>query len=113
VSKVFHGLFPTTIHHIFAVREQAGPSDDFTSIWRKIFKDIHVQVTRNGQSKYVPIADYYTGEIKPDDIRRELEGTFKASDIPVLIIDEYDKIGDKKKTNELMANTIKVLSDYV
>lgn len=110
--KVFHGLFPTTLRHIFAVREQADPSDDFSSIWRKIFKDIHVQATRGGKPELVPIADFYVGEIAPDDIRRELEGTFKANDIPVLIIDEYDKIGDKKKTNELMANTIKALSDY-
>jgi hypothetical protein len=29
-----------------------------------------------------------------------------------LIIDEYDKLGDRQKTNELMANTIKSLSDY-
>jgi hypothetical protein len=112
LAKVFHGLFPTTVRHIFAVREQADPSDDFTPIWRKIFKDIHVQATRNSQTEFVPIADFYSCEIKPDDVRRELESTFKASDIPVLIIDEYDKIGDKQRTNELMANTIKALSDY-
>lgn len=112
LAKVFHGLFPTTLRHIFAVREQADPSDDFSSIWRKIFKDIYIQVARGGNADLVPIADFYTGEIAPDDVRRELEAVFKTNDIPVLIIDEYDKIGDKKKTNELMANTIKALSDY-
>ncbi|MGJ5050066.1 AAA family ATPase [Bradyrhizobium oligotrophicum] len=112
LAKVFHGLFPTTLRNVFAVREQADPSDDFSTIWRKVFKDIHVQAKRNGETAHVPIADFYSDQISPDDVRRELEGTFKASDIPVLIIDEYDKIGDKQKTNELMANTIKVLSDY-
>ena len=76
------------------------------------FKDIHVQATRGGKPELVPISEFYAGDIAPDDIRRELEAVFKANDIPVLIIDEYDKIGDKKKTNELMANTIKALSDY-
>jgi Cdc6-like AAA superfamily ATPase len=61
----------------------------------------------------VPIAEFYEGrEIAPDDIRRELEALFKTSDIPILIIDEYDKLGDRVRTNELMANTIKSLSDY-
>src|SRR5262245_46726770 len=27
LAKVFHSLFPTTLRHIFAIREQADPSD--------------------------------------------------------------------------------------
>jgi Cdc6-like AAA superfamily ATPase len=113
LAKVFHSLFPSTLRHIFAIREQADPSDDFSSIWRKVFKDIHIRANRNGNPELVPVADFYSDkEIAPDDIRRELETLFKTSDIPILIIDEYDKLGDRKKTNELMANTIKSLSDY-
>lgn len=112
LAKVFHSLFPATLRYIFAIRAQADPSDDFASIWRKIFKDIHVRAARDGSPQLVPVADFYQSEITPDDIRRELEAIFKPSDIPILIIDEYDKIGDKQKTNELMANTIKALSDY-
>jgi SpoVK/Ycf46/Vps4 family AAA+-type ATPase len=78
-----------------------------------VFKDIHIRGNRIGNSELVPVADFYADkEIAPDDIRRELESLFKTSDIPILIIDEYDKLGDQKKTNELMANTIKALSDY-
>lgn len=112
LAKVFHNLFPTTLRHIFSIREQADPSDTFTSIWRKVFKDIHVRATRDGKPELVPVADFYSGDIAPDDIRRELESLFKPNDIPVLIIDEYDKLSDRQKTNELMANTIKSLSDY-
>lgn len=113
LAKVFHNLFPTTLRHIFSVREQADPSDTFSSIWRKVFKDVHVRACRNGNSELVPVADFYSSaDIAPDDIRRELEGLFKPNDIPVLIIDEYDKLGDRQRTNELMANTIKSLSDY-
>jgi len=113
LAKVFHRLFPTSVRHIFAVREQADPADDFTSLWRKVFKDIHVQATRSGRSEEVPLAEFRGGkDIAPDDVRRELEATFRPTDIPVLIIDEYDKVGDKVRTNESMANTIKSLSDY-
>jgi energy-coupling factor transporter ATP-binding protein EcfA2 len=112
LAKVFHSLFPSTLRHIFAIREQADPSDNFSSIWRKIFKDIHVRSTRANDGNPVPVADFYQNQIAPDDLRRELEALFKPTDLPILIIDEYDKIGDRQKTNELMANTIKSLSDY-
>lgn len=112
LAKVFHSLFPSTLRNIFAIREQADPSDNFTSIWRKVFKDIHVRATRDGKSDLIPVSEFHGDEIAPDDVRRELEGLFKTSDIPILIIDEYDKLGDREKTNELMANTIKSLSDY-
>ncbi|MDQ6867879.1 MAG: ATP-binding protein [Pseudomonadota bacterium] len=112
LAKVFHSLFPSTLRYIFAIREQADPSDNFSSIWRKVFKDIHIRASRDGKADLRPIADYYPNDIAPDDVRRELEAVFKSSDIPILIIDEYDKFGERKKTNELMANTIKSLSDY-
>src|SRR5690349_7834560 len=50
LARIFHGLFPSTLRHIFAIREQADPSDDFVSIWRKIFKDIHIRATREGKT---------------------------------------------------------------
>src|SRR5262249_59441578 len=86
LAKIFHSLFPSTLRQIFAVREQADPSDDFSSIWRKVFKDIHVRAQRiNGKTETVPVADHYIGQIAPDDVRRELETLFRASDIPILI----------------------------
>jgi hypothetical protein len=97
---------------MFPIREQADPSDTFVSIWQKVFKDIHVKSVRQGRAELTPISDFYAGTITPDDIRRELESIFRVSDIPMIIIDEYDKIGDRKNANEMMANTIKLLSDY-
>ncbi len=112
LAKVFHSLFPSTLRHISAIRVQADPSDSFETVWRKIFKDIHVRASRDGRDDVRPISDFYLDKITPDDVRRELEAVFRVSDIPIIIIDEYDKIGDKKKSNEMMANTIKSLSDY-
>lgn len=43
LGKVFHAMFPRTIRHVMAVREQVDPSDDFSSIWRKVFKDLRVR----------------------------------------------------------------------
>jgi hypothetical protein len=112
LAKIFSSLFPTTARHILMFREQADPSDNFASLWRKVFKDIHVSINRNGETgALAPLASFYDGDIKPDDVRRELEAIFKPSDIPIIIIDEYDKIEDGN-CHSLMANTIKALSDY-
>lgn len=112
LSKLFYKLFPSTIRHIVSIREQADPGDDFSSLWRKVFRDISVQSAReDGTLESRPVADWYAGTITPDDVRRELESLFKPTDIPIIIIDEFDKIKDPM-TPSMMANTIKYLSDY-
>jgi len=111
LAKIFSRLIPTSARHILLLCEQADPSDDFASLWRKVFKDIHVTITRNGQSTLAPLASLYEGDIRPDDVRRELEAIFKPVDIPIIIIDEFDKI-ENVNCHSLMANTIKALSDY-
>jgi len=111
LAKIFSRLFPTTARHILLYREQADPSDNFASLWRKVFKDIHIAQARNGEDAVIPLASFYEGDIKPDDVRRELEAIFKPSDIPIIIIDEYNKVTDSE-CHMLMANTIKALSDY-
>jgi DNA polymerase III delta prime subunit len=111
LAKLVYKLFPTTARSIWSVREQCDPSDDFDSIWRKVFKDIWVQVQRDGQEAHGRLSELYPQQIKPDDVRRELEACFKASEIPIIIIDELDKVRDAT-TRGLVANTIKHLSDY-
>jgi hypothetical protein len=111
LAKLFGSFFPKTLRHINTIREQADPTDTFSSLWRKVFKDIHVDAARNGDPTVVPLSHFYEQDITPDDIRRELEAAFNPNDIPIIIFDEYDKIGDPR-ANELMANTIKSLSDY-
>jgi hypothetical protein len=112
LARVFSGMFPSTARNVLLYREQADPSDDFSSLWKKVFKDVHIASMRNGQETVQSIASFYEGgEIKPDDVRRELEAIFKPSDIPIIIIDEYNKVTDPT-CHALMANTIKALSDY-
>lgn len=112
LANLFYKLFPPSLRHVISIREQADPSDDFTTLWRKVFRDIDVQFTReDGQSDRRPVADWYPDKITPDDVRRELGNLFKATDIPIVIIDEFDKIKDIE-TPSMMANTIKYLSDY-
>ena len=115
LARVFHSMFPKTLRHILAVREQVDPSDDFSSVWRKVFKDLKVRaINAAADAEHEPLAKDYPGEIQPDDIRREFQEIFMPNDLPIIIIDEFDKARDSKDNNihELMANTIKHLSDY-
>lgn len=115
LGKVFSAMFPKTLRHLLAIREQADPSDDFSSIWRKVFKDLRVRaVNAAPDAPHEPLAKDYPGVIQPDDIRREFEDIFSANQLPIIVIDEFDKISEANRTSihELMANTIKHLSDY-
>ncbi|KAA3441675.1 hypothetical protein C7I87_34310 [Mesorhizobium sp. SARCC-RB16n] len=111
LAGVFSGLFPSTLKHIKLVREQVDPSDTFTTIWRKVFRDIHVAAARAGEEQLIPLSEFFPGEIFPDDVRREFDAIWSIADMPIIVIDEFDKAADKK-IHELMANTIKSLSDY-
>lgn len=109
--KVLNRLFPTITNRLVLMREQADPTDSFSSIWTKVFKDIELTVRIDGNERTISLADIQEGEIKPDDIRRELERAFSPNEIPVIVIDEFDKTSDSS-IRKLMANTIKFLSDY-
>ena len=115
LAKVFSMMFPATHRRILAVREQVDPSDDFSSIWRKVFKDLHVRAVQSDpDGPLSPLAKDYPGVIQPDDVRREFQDLFGSNEIPIIVIDEFDKARDStdQKIHELMANTIKHLSDY-
>jgi len=68
-------------------------------------------VRENGTERSIPLAELYEGVIAPDDVRREIIRCFRASDIPVIVIDEFDK-ADDQSIRKLTANLIKALSDY-
>ena len=76
-----------------------------------MFKDIHVEIGRNGRTGTAPVASFYSGQITPDDVRREFSSLFGPNDLPIIVIDEFDKI-KSFETRELMANTLKSLSDF-
>lgn len=111
LAQVFSHLFPSFVHKVVLIREQVDPSDDFSSIWRKVFKDINIVIRAEGVEQTITLAELYEHEITPDDVRREISKCFKAVDIPVIVIDEFDKSEDMS-IRKLTANLIKALSDY-
>jgi len=97
---------------LIPIRKQASPEDDYSSLWKKVFRDLTYTVKEDmgygkENDKIFSIADSYKEKITSDDVARELQ----RISLPVVIIfDEFDKIQDIE-TKKLMSHTIKLFSD--
>lgn len=108
LANVFHRIISTPTRHIFPTRVQCDPSSTFESVWATALDELTV---KNGDgSERVPLSDHRKEHLFPDDIRRLLE-LFMPNELPIIMIDEFDKATDPE-LRPLMANTIKNLSDY-
>ena len=88
-----------------------GPKLPTPSLRERLAKSgIYESQKEGGQVVVRTIADDYAGRLTPDDVQLELSN-FSAHQIPLIILDEFDRISDESVT-QLMADTIKALSDY-
>lgn len=109
LANVFWRRFSKRLQSIVAARAQADPSDDFTSLWSKALRELRSAAITAGKDDLIPIT--VTSEmLSPDDVRLELQKC-KPNAIPILIIDEFDKLDDENAI-ALTANVIKSLADY-
>jgi GTPase SAR1 family protein len=109
LANVFWRRFSKRLQTIVAARIQADPSDDFSTLWAKAFRELKAVADSIGRQSLIPLAGEY-GTLSPDDVRIELQKC-KPNSLPIIVIDEFDKL-QKGRTIELVANTIKYLSDY-
>jgi Cdc6-like AAA superfamily ATPase len=92
------------------VRVNADPTDTFVSLWKKVFKRMsYVAETVQG-TVTKRISEDFAADLSPDDVQIVLE-EFTENHIPVIVLDEFDRVKDKA-TTQLVADTIKALSDY-
>lgn len=97
-------------------RINCDSADTFASVWRKVFSEIDLIRDRPAMGFQMTIfqestkaADVLPNPCGPDDIRRLLT-ILSDSAVVIVVLDEFDRIGDEK-TKRAMADTIKVLSD--
>ena len=90
-------------------------TDDFSSLWHKIFREIRIAVetrpmgfTAPPTEEKVVLDSLLPKKVAPDDVRYMLQ---RFTGHTILIIDEIDRIGDQETTT-LLADTIKTLSDH-
>lgn len=109
LSNIFWKRFHKTLQSFVVARVQAGPQDNFSSLWKRALEELQAAADAKGKEDLVKIsADY--DEITPSEVRRELQ-KINPNALPIIIIDEYDKIEDRD-AKLLTANLIKEFYDF-
>lgn len=87
-------------------------SDDFTSIWRRVFQEVLLAPRQMGFAPdSAQIAVHRMGDFDgtdPNDVRLMVQGFPNPS---VIVIDEFDRVPMDNDARRLMADTIKLFSD--
>lgn len=101
LARTFSARLIRPTKSLSSVVVNCDPSDDFQTLWRKVYADLSGDGANLAET---------AGLITPDAVRRTLSG-FDLTTTPIIVLDEYDKLHDAD-AKTLMANTIKALSDY-
>lgn len=110
-------LMPVVQSNFLVGKVNCDASDDFSTLWRKVLRDITFTVDNPGvgfnpqsSQTVVSVADSMPVDIQPDDVRRML-AQLSAQRPVIVVFDEFDRIEDPR-TQALVADTIKGLSDF-
>lgn len=106
IANVFHRPLNTEKRRLHVIRVNADAADTFDTLWRKIFR----RLKRGEEGAYVWADEAHTTPITPDDVQVEM-AEFLPHEIPIIIIDEFDRIRDES-CRILFTDTIKTLSDH-
>jgi Cdc6-like AAA superfamily ATPase len=109
LSNIFWRRYGRTLQSFIVARVQCGPQDDFSSLWIRALDELKAAGIARGRPEYVDFDTDFTS-ITPSEIRREL-GKINPNALPIIILDEYDKIIDSS-AKILTANLIKELYDF-
>lgn len=121
LARVFHDFLAVgeqeTVSTIIAPFVVCNSSDDFSSIWRKVFKQIEVVENKpkmgfvtNVDAQKVTMASKLEGEVTIDRVVAALQFLAESKALVVVVVDEFDRVKDKTVTTRF-ADTIKTLSD--
>jgi len=101
---------------VLFVRANCDATDDFSSLWRKVLREIRILEVREAfgfsttqQESYRRLIDTLPDQLRPDDIRQAL-ALVSQSAMLVAAIDEFDRLTDAN-VSALIADTVKTLSD--
>lgn len=101
---------------VMFVKTNCDSTDDFTSLWQKVLKEITFREIKTGfgfmaqeEISVRSVIDTLPNPLTPDDVRRTLN--FIGSQITLVIaLDEFDRL-ENREAASLVSDTIKSLSD--
>jgi Cdc6-like AAA superfamily ATPase len=109
LTNVFWKRFSKTLRSFIVARVQAGPHDNFSSLWGRALEELQAAGKTSGKSEYVAF-DIDHDTWTPSQIRRELQKC-GANAVPIIIVDEYSEVVDED-AKKLTANLIKEFYDF-
>jgi hypothetical protein len=102
LANVFHKDLNSPTRAVREIYVNADPSDSFDSLWRKVFRRLRWEGDESSLDLQFP------NEIEPDHVFLQL-CRFNLNEIPIIVIDEYDRIVDEN-CRILMTDVIKALT---
>jgi AAA domain len=102
LANIFHKDLNSPTRTVREIAVNADPSDSFDSLWRKVFRRIRWE----GDDTTLDLQ--FPHEIEPDHVFLQLS-RFRQVEIPIIVIDEYDRITDED-CRILMTDVIKALT---
>lgn len=102
LANIFHKDLNTAIKTVREIAVNADSNDSFDSLWRKVFRRIKWPEDTETLDLQFPQA------IEPDHVFLQL-AKFNQNEIPIIIIDEYDRILDQN-CRVLMTDLIKSIT---
>jgi DNA polymerase III delta prime subunit len=106
LANIFHKNLNTETQFVLPIFVNTDKGDQFNSLWRKVLR----RIKRSDGDDEWWADEAYTGEITVDDVQLELS-VFKPNNIPIIIIDEYDRVEDKT-CRVLMTDILKGMINY-
>ena len=117
LSNVLESFLTDIGENFVLPRVNCDASDNFPTLWRKLFRDLQYEEVRNvpgftstKETSETPLIENIPDTLTPDDVRRIL-AQLSAGIVLIPIFDEFDRISSSN-TSTLMADTIKSLSDH-
>lgn len=102
LSNIFHKDLNAATRSVREIAIDADTADSFDSLWRKVFRRIRWL----GENESLDLQ--FPHEIEPDHVFLQLS-RFGQNELPIIIIDEYDRIRDDT-CRVLMTDLIKALT---
>ena len=109
IAQIVPFLIPKGPRQVRNIRVQAFPGDTFSIIAKRIFSKIHFKADYGQGEKAYSVGEFYPNDVAIDDFLNEMQN-FRESEIPIIVIDEFNEITDPTMT-VIIANIIKALSD--
>jgi len=109
LTNVFWKRFSNRLRSFIVARVQAGPHDDFSSLWQRALEELKAAGEASGKAEHVPF-EVNLPSFTPSHVRRELQKCSPNS-LPIIIVDEYSEVVDED-AKKLTANLIKEFYDF-